>query len=506
MFNEGLSHEKIQKIHRSREQLDKRKVSIQSRGLSTTLNEYIPSASMPWDHARAYHVLKRLQFGANKNELDTLLSLNPTEFIDQIIDGALNQSLPDPPSWFDVIPPLNGTKEEKDQYKIDNFDRYTNYQLDWLDLMKTHSLREKMVLFWHNHFVTEIGKYEHATLANRYITCLRKHSLGNFKEFTREIGLDDAMLVYLDGIKNRATSPNENYARELLELFTMGIGNYTETDIREIARALTGYTADLENFTAIFSNSLFDNGEKSFLGRTGEFNYDDTIDIIFEERSSEIANFICTKIYKYFVYDIPNQSIIDGLADTFLSNNFEIEPVLRQLLKSEHFFDSEILGAKIKSPVDFILQMQKELGIESLMSLRYIQSYWLYDLEQYILNPINVAGWPEYHSWISTTTLPIRWTISNNLINHEGDEFIIDFRSLANSMSNPNNPYDLAADLARHLISVELIDTDKNELVTILLSGMPDYEWHMNLDDDAIIWRLRNFVGHLFQLPEYQLM
>ena len=100
------------------------------------------------------------------------------------------------------------------------------------------------------------------------------------------------------------------------------------------------------------------------------------------------------------------------------------------MLKSEHFFDSEILGAKIKSPVDFILQMQKELGIESLMSLRYIQSYWLYDLEQYILNPINVAGWPEYHSWISTTTLPIRWTISNNLINHEGDEFIIDFRSL----------------------------------------------------------------------------
>ena len=113
---------------------------------------------------------------------------------------------------------------------------------------------------------------------------MRKHSLGNFKEFTREIGLDDAMLVYLDGIKNRATSPNENYARELLELFTMGIGNYTETDIREIARALTGYTADLENFTAIFSNSLFDNGEKSFLGRTGEFNYDDTIDIIFEEK------------------------------------------------------------------------------------------------------------------------------------------------------------------------------------------------------------------------------
>ena len=102
--------------------------------------------------------------------------------------------------------------------------------------------------------------------------------------------------------------------------------------------------------------------------------------------------------------------------------------------------------------------------------------------------------------------MPIRWTISNNLINHEGDEFVIDFRSLANSMSNPNNPYDLAADLARHLISVELIDTDKNELVTILLSGMPDYEWHMNLDDDAIIWRLRNFVGHLFQLPEYQLM
>ena len=206
------------------------------------------------------------------------------------------------------------------------------------------------------------------------------------------------------------------------------------------------------------------------------------------------------------MYDIPNQSIIDSLADTFLSHNFEIEPVLRQLLKSEHFFDSEIIGAKIKSPVDFILQIQKELNITSLKRKEIYKLIGFKKFGQDILNPINVAGWRGYRSWISTDTLAIRWNLSDELLNKMSFESLFDYRELINSMSDPDDPNILAEDLANHFISVELIEKDQDELVTILLSGMPDYEWHTNLEDDAILWRLQNFIGYLLKLPEYQLM
>ena len=480
---------------------------IRSGKIPTQLKKYVPSTLMPWNTKRAYHVLRRLQYGVNKKELNELLIQNPTDFIDKLIDDAINKPFVEAPSWIDVVPPSGDVSDEaRKNYIKENRIRILEYRLNWLELMKTHSFREKMVLFWHNHFVTEIATYKHAPLAHRYLTCLRENCLGNFKDFTHKIGLEYAMLIYLDGTKNRKNKPNENYSRELLELFTMGIGNYTEDDVKEIARALTGFKVNKSKFEVIFEEKKFDNGEKSFLGRTGEFNYDDTIDIIFEERSTEIANFICTKIYQYFVYDLPNQSIIDSLADTFLSHNFEIEPVLRQLLKSEHFFDSEILGAKIKSPVDFILQIQKELNITNLKKKEKLQVKWLQELGQDILNPINVSGWRGYRSWISTDTLAIRWNLSDKLLNKKSFESLFDYRELINSMSDPDDPNILAKDLANYFISVELTEKDKDELVTILLSGMPDYEWNMNLEDDAIIWRLRNFVGHLFQLPEYQLM
>ncbi len=506
MFENELSHEKVKQIHQPREKTKRSQVARQAKGLSTTLAEYVPSEGMPWNRKRVYHVLKRLQFGANHADVDALLAQNPTEFIDQMIDNAIAAPMPDAPSWLNIVPPWGQGDEAILQYFNDNYFRYIGYQQDWIDLMKVYPFREKMVLFWHNHFVTEIGKYEHAPLAYRYLTCLRSNALGNFKSFTHDIGLEDAMLFYLDGVENHAGNPNENYARELLELFTMGIGNYTEDDIREIAKALTGHWFDWENLRAVYERQLYDRGEKTFFGRTGNFNYENTIDIIFEEREHEIAQYLCTKLYKFFVHDVPNQSIIDQMAQTFIANNFEIVPVLRQLLKSEHFFDTEILGSKIKSPIDYLLGMQKETGTEVVGNIKEWQSWWLYQLGQFLLSPVNVAGWPGYRAWISTTTLPERWDMTLANLWYVDDDYSVDVRAIANAMSNPNDPHQLAADLAEYLISVDIPQQDQDELVSVLLAGMPDYEWHMNLEDDAIIWRLKSFLAHLRQLPEYQLM
>ena len=219
-----------------------------------------------------------------------------------------------------------------------------------------------MALFWHNHFVTDTEVYVHARLAYGYLNLVRKHALGDFKQFVYDMGLNLAMLIYLDGTSNTHIAPNENYARELLELFTTspedqnGQPNYTEADIREMARALTGYVADLRQFRARFFDNRFDDGEKTFLGRTGNFGYADVVDIVFEERTDALAHFICVKLYKAFVYAAPAPEIVDELAEIFIDNNFQIAPVLRTLLKSAHFFDREVHGARIKGPIEMMVR------------------------------------------------------------------------------------------------------------------------------------------------------
>lgn len=502
MTKEELNHEIVKQIHRPRT-IEKATPFNNSRakGLSTTLAEFIPTEDQAWDKVRAAHAIRRLKFGLHYSEIEPALAQSPTAFIDSVIDDAVNAAMPEVPEWADRTPPPWGSSDnEVLEYFGDNYDLYIGYQTSWTDLMKEHPFREKMVLFWHNHFVTEVGKYEHAPLAYQHFTMLRTFALGNFKDFVHAVGLDSAMLIYLDGIENVKGEPQENYARELLELFTMGIGNYTQNDIAEIARSLTGYYFNYFDLETDFSILRHDTGDKSFFGRTGKFKYDDVIDIIFEEKAEEIAHFICTKLYKYFVYETPNETIIAELAQVFLDENFEIEPVIRMLLKSEHFFDESILGAMIKSPIELMLGMQQEVDANIPDNLREWQPYQLLNLGQFLMNPINVAGWPAYRSWISTTTLPYRWQYSEIHIYSEN----IDAIEIANAMSEPNDPYQLANDLAQYMLSVTLPQQELDALPTVLLGGIPDYEWNVNASGAK--WRILNLMAHIRKLPEYQLL
>ena len=330
------------------------------------INAGLEPYGQPLDANKARHLLRRTRFGAPIDDVNALIGINATDAVDDVIAGALDTATtphPGEPDWANVIPPIGGSQEEIDEFIENNIMWLYELQDEWFAEMMNVGLRERMTLLWHDHFATQYDDYFIAMHAYRYLKLLRDHAFGNFRDFVRAIGKDPAMLEYLDSNTNRVGEPNENYGRELLELFTMspkdkdGNDNYLQPDIVEAARALTGWIIDYINHVSVFVDARFDNGEKTFLGQTGNWGYDDIVDIIFAERGAETAYYICEKIYKEFVYAVPDPAIVEELANEMVSQDFEILPVLDKLLKSAHFFDDAVVGARIKSPVEMMAGM-----------------------------------------------------------------------------------------------------------------------------------------------------
>ena len=497
----------------------------------------------PLDTARLKHLLRRTGFGASATAIEANLGRMAADVVGNMVAEATDPSLlplPEVPDWIDTpIPDRNTSPAEFEQYVTNNGIWFDELRAGWFEWMHKGGLREKMTFFWHNHFVTEIGAYNLATLAYRYVSLLREHSLGNFKDFVRVIGLTPAMLIYLNGNANEKSAPNENYSRELLELFTMspqdrlGNPNYTQEDIEEIARALTGWVVDFANYSSIFIGSRFDTGEKTFFGRTGGFGYDDVIDILFEERASETAYFICWNLYREFVYEVPDDDIVQGLAGIFLSNNFELAPVVTALLQSAHFFDAQVIGARIQSPVELITGMFVDVEFTPSADTFAILPRAGDILDQAMFNPPNVAGWEGHRNWISTTTLPLRWLVTDFLLYSGNDQEPIDLVPFAQTFVEAGDPlaaFRLPLAIAEKLITVPLDELDIGEvpedfggdlitfpipeeilnsppytlnLAKIFLAGIPWYEWALEADGANFI--LLNFVRYLAQLPEFHL-
>ena len=496
----------------------------------------------PLDLAKAKHLLRRTQFGAAVDQVNNLVGMNASQAVDDIVAAALDTvttPFPEKPAWADVVPPFNGTQEEIDQFVQDNVMWLYELQDEWFDLLTEVGFRERMTLFWQNHFVTQYDDYFLAMHAYRYLKLLRENALGNFKDFVNAIGKDPAMLEYLDGNSNRTGEPNENYGRELLELFTMspkdknGNDNYTQQDIVEAARALTGWIIDYLNHAGFFDVSRFDDGEKTILGQTGNWGYDDVVDIIFSQRGTETAYFICEKLYKEFVYAIPDTAIVEELAAEMVVQNFEIAPVITKLLKSAHFFDTAVIGARLKSPIEMLTAMPIEVGrsldADQRMFLRQAASF----LEQDLLNPPNVAGWPGYRTWISTTSLPIRLLLSDLVLFGDGGTDITDLVSIATQFpeaSTPNAAFELPIVLAEYLLPIPIDTLDIGavpdefggdlinfpipqevlngpayaiDLAKIFLAGVPWYEWDINSDFAPAL--LAFYARFLSQRPEFQL-
>ncbi|MBK6730337.1 MAG: DUF1800 domain-containing protein [Bacteroidetes bacterium] len=273
----------------------------------------------------------------------------------------------------------------------------------WIEKMTVTSaqLREKMTLFWHNHFATSAP---FAWLMQVQNNTLRKNALGSFRELLFAVAHDPAMIIYLNNQQNKKDAPNENFAREVMELFTLGEGNiYTEHDIKEAARAFTGWTVNKRGVFE-FEEEEHDSGEKIFLGRTGNFTGDDILNIILEEKQT--AYFITTKIYKHFVNAKVNTAHIEILAEEFYASDYDITALMQSIFLSDWFYDDENIGCIIISPVELIIRYKKLTALtfrneKEMLKLQRI-------LGQVLFFPPNVAGWPGNTHWIDSTTLPLR--------------------------------------------------------------------------------------------------
>ena len=478
------------------------------KSTSTTLNLLTREISL----VESAHLLRRIHFGPTIEEIDYLSSLNINDAVEYILRDI---PLPSPPGdWIDDPFPYNYgsySPEQRDSLQA----AYDLYSLElnvwWLDQMfnSSSSIIEQMTLFWHDHFATSIETVKYPPAMYHQNKILREYAIGNFKDLVTLMIFDPAMMVWLDNRENRVGAINENFARELLELFTMGEGQYTQQDVMEAARALTGYqTNGLETY---FVSNRFDNGVKTFLGQTGNFNTYDIIDIIFEQ--PQTAYFICEKLYKWFVYENPNEEIVQNLAQIMIDNNYEIKPVLYALFSSEHFFDDNFKGSKFKDPINHSLGVIRQSYIDINQTL-YFQNnaYTLHDILLYvqnlngllIFNPPDVSGWPGYRNWINTFTLPNRKIFTNYIFDGTfgtlGDPVSFAER-IPNGLTDPNALMDY---LYIYFYSIQPSELTKQNLMDELLGGVDPDTWGL-LYYEGAIERFVSVIERMLRLSEYQL-
>ena len=479
---------------------------------NSTLGLYVPSAENPWDISKIRFIYRRLGFGISNDKAKALLSKSPGELIEEIINSAKIMPLTPAPEWgFWNNAEISNSGNNQAYYKtVWQKQAFTNFLSD--------GFRERLTLFWSNHFVTEYYDYNRSQYLYQYHSRLQQYSLGNFKEFVSAIGLEPAMLLYLNGYSNKKKAPNENYARELYELFTLGEGNgYTSSDITETSRALTGYNkySNGNGSGIIFNENTFDDGEKTIFGKTGNWGYEDVIDILFQEKKELIANFICEKLYKYFVSPVLDKKITSELASTFISNNFELVPVYQQLFKSEHFFDLNSSNVLIKSPIDLFVFMQNDF--EFVFPQNFQKNHTNYmktrciEMGQEIFKPIDVAGWQENHDWISTGTLPMRWEFIEYILNRHWAGNKEQFRTFIISLvgQNEKDPKVIVDKLKDHMFcKYDIKEEERLDAINIFKGEIPnnyfeDGTWTLNYE--SVPTQVYNLMLFFISLPEFQL-
>ncbi|MEL6670763.1 MAG: DUF1800 domain-containing protein [Bacteroidota bacterium] len=522
-----------------------------------------------WGQAEAAHLLRRTLFGPKKSEIDWAANAGLNATLNELFK---DRPMPNPPVQYydtgDPAEPIGTVWVESQVYNSLNFYR-KNSLLAWTvgQMLESEiSIREKMTLFWHNHFSLEMDVVNDARFMWRYANLLRTNALGNFQELVEKITVEPAMLRYLNGNQNVYNAngnppPNENYARELFELFSIGKGpqvgdgdytTYTETDVREAARVLTGWrdrgygwnsTTPYNQFRA----NKHDPGNKTFsaafnghtITNNGENEYKDLVQMIFNQ--SATAEYICRKLYRWFVYyeinDQTETDIIGPMALLLISSNYDIQPVVRALLGSQHFYDMSVRGVLIKNPLDYTVGMLRQTEVvfpdEFNVVARYRHWYNLYALAtnqlMRLFNPPSVAGWPAYYQipafhemWISSVTLPARFQTAERYnseggYNYAGYKTLIDPIHLINqAVGDVTDPNVLVADLATLMMPRPLTQSQKDFLKSVILPGLPDYEWTFEYTEFAnnphdpvlrasVSNKLRDLLASLMGLAEYQL-
>ncbi len=535
---------------------------------------YLQSGTDPytgtWSKNEVIHLLKRLMFGAVKEDVDYFSGIG----YGQAVDELLNTVNPNPgkplktytydttsvaandPDWGVSIG--NTWANTLSTNGSVNSARQSSTKAWWTGLMinQPRSIEEKMILFWSTHLTVEFDTVAYGTFIYKYLNTLRTYATGNFKSFIKAITLEPAMLIYLNGRLNTKTAPDENYGREVQELFTQGKGpdsQYTELDVKAAAKVLTGHTLNTTTGVVSFNSANHDTTSKQFSsyynntiinGRTGAdgaLELDELITMLFG--TQEVAKYICRRIYRFFVYGNIDSTIeanvITPLAYIFRTSNYEIKPVLSALFKSEHFFDVLSQGAMIKSPADFAIGMQREMKnifppasnpVLQYKMLNYIAITTMGSMDQNPGDPVNVSGWAAYYLdplydkvWLSTDTYTKRRNFINTMLttgySNTNQKIIIDPLAIASRMNNTADPNVLVQDFNTYFLRMQLSAASLATIKqSVLLTGQTsDYYWsdawnayvanpNLKVNVDTVTTRLKNLCTYFLMLEEYHLM
>ena len=519
-----------------------------------------------WTENEVIHLLKRTMFGARRLDIDYFKSKTMNQSVDELLNPTA--PFPNPPvKDYDtsgsvttpdtnILPGSTWVNDPNNDGTIASR-RRASFKKWWMGLMinQDRSIREKMNFFWHNFFASETNEIGNAQYVYKHHDLLRTSCLGNYKTLVKNITIDPAILVYLNGQLNTATAPDENYGRELQELFTVGKEGgapYSENDVKEASKVLSGWRNNSTSITSYFDSTRHNTTNKIFssfynnttiVGRTGatagDLELNDLLNMIFN--TQEVAKHVCRRLYRWFVYyDIDattETNIITPLANILRTNNYEIKPVLNTLFKSEHFFDVLNQGCLIKNPIDLMVGMCRELNVVFADASDYVSNYGLWNwivsygtlMQQNLGDPPDVAGWkayyqvPQFHEiWVNSDTLPRRNQFTDTMMltgyTFNTKKIIIDGTEFAKTLSNPGDPNILITDVIKYLFRIDLSITSKNQLKKdILLGGQSqDYYWTNvwvqfinNPADTAntnlVKTRIRDLIKYFMNLAEYQL-
>ena len=473
-------------------------------------NEESPEA---WNATSLRHLLSRASFGASVAEVQALMSLTRHQVLESLF--ADTATPPPPGDWvsepFDREAYRAMSAAQKEDFLMQNRQNFIDLVSGMLELMMSSvfNLREKMTAFWHNHFTSDFRTVQLAQIQYIKDDTWRRHALGNFRDFLKAMYKDPTMLVYLNGIQNIAREPNENFARELLELFTMGVGTYSEEDVKEASRAFSGWQIDTFALSSYLDHSRHDGGVKNFLGSRGDFDGDAIIDIILDQQVT--ANFICRKFYEAFICREVDEEFVEQLAHLFRSNDYEIKPVLRTIFESDLFYSEKTIASLIKSPLELAASNVRMLAVDQ-VDLVYLV-YLLrssYQLNQGMLHSPDVAGWPGQRDWITPSTFVTRNAFSETFVaggNLDGlgaDPSPVDFDAMGFARSfGLSGATELAHAMAAHLLRIPPDRETADFLLSVLLGTADPDDW--SLDYPGADRRVSEFLVELVHLPEFHL-
>ena len=476
-----------------------------------------------WDMGATRHLLSRTMFGPKYPEIKEA-SENSLEIkLSSILSTV---SLPDPPGeWVnEPAPQWDALTGEEIQELIDQYREWMwDLRYWWMKGMMQNpiNIQEMITLFWHNYFATAQSKVFYPQAMYQQNSIFREYGLGNFKELLRQVTFGPAMMIWLDIHQSKDVEPNENFPRELLELFTMGVDNYTQNDIVEAARAFTGYRTDGVETNYSFEEAAgsgwwwdewHDFDSKTFLGQTGHWNGDDIINIIMEQDATAVH--ICTRLYKWFVYQNVDETVVNEMANILRNNDYNIATVLYFLFSTEHFYDENFRGADIQNPLTLMQGLIRKCGMEefdfSIVSFIHSQEF----LGMLPLEPPDVSGWPGYRSWINSITLPVRKVQASSVITGQSPwgnfDVTTNVRALAQSMYDQNEEGYASEQIVRKLgflfFGNPLSENLEDRMLSVLLDGAEPYDWAINAPLNNPQWdRMRDLMVYIMRVPEFQL-